>query len=255
MLTSNIKERERYATERVKIQNTSQAVRDNILDLRTQLEEAQKTLAVRKEYDDFAEKITSNESLKPRDEQQQNLEKLKTEISDLQQESQEYAQTWAERREQFGKIIDEGMQLRRLIRDEKEEVERREGMEGQEEGDDDHKARISGANSPRPESTDGATPMFGVEREGEVQSPEGLDVEHGDRSGRSPLREVQTATEEEMKEDDQGKDDEEMAEDGELSTEPENTVAAPADGLVANDESQDTPTGQTSATEKMDVTS
>ena len=254
LLTSNVKERERYSAERVKIQNTSQAVRDNIVELRTQLEEAEKTLAVRKEYDDFAEKITSDRSLKPRDEQQHNLEKLNAEISDLQRESQEYAQTWAERREQFGKIIDEGMQLRRLIRDEKEEVERREGMEGQEEGDEDPKTRASGANTPRPESTGEATPMLGVEREGEVGTPEGLDVEHGNRGGRSPLREMQVAVEEEAKFDDQGKDDEEMAEDGELSAEPENTVAAPVEGLVANNEGQNTPTGQASVVERMDVT-
>lgn len=111
-------------------------MRDNTSDLRVQLEEAQKTLALRKEYDQLAEKITSNRLLKPRAEQHSNLEKLNEEIAELERESQDYAQTWSERREQFGKIIEEGMQLRRLIRDEKEEVERREGMEDDgEDGD------------------------------------------------------------------------------------------------------------------------
>lgn len=136
LLTSNIRERERYAAEKLKIQATAQAVRDNTSELRLQLEEAQKTLAVRKEYDQLADKITSNRLLRPRAEQHANRDKLNEEIAELERESQEYAQTWSERREQFGKIIEEGMQLRRLIRDEKEEVERREGMEDDgEEGD------------------------------------------------------------------------------------------------------------------------
>ncbi|KAL8675076.1 MAG: hypothetical protein Q9168_000559 [Polycauliona sp. 1 TL-2023] len=136
LLTSNIRERERYAAEKVKIQATAQAVRDNTSELRVQLVEAQGKLALRKEYDQLADKITSNRLLRPRAEQHANLEKLNGEIAELERESQEYAQTWSERREQFGKIIEEGMQLRRLIRDEKEEVERREGMEDDgEEGD------------------------------------------------------------------------------------------------------------------------
>lgn len=136
LLTSNVRERERYAAEKLKIQATAQAVRDNTSELRLQLEEAQKTLAVRKEYDQLADKITSNRLLLPRAEQHANRDKLNEEIAELERESQEYAQTWSERREQFGKIIEEGMQLRRLIRDEKEEVERREGMEDDgEEGD------------------------------------------------------------------------------------------------------------------------
>ncbi|KAL8719199.1 MAG: hypothetical protein Q9181_008089, partial [Wetmoreana brouardii] len=113
LLTSNIKERERYAAEKLKIQATAQAVRDNTADLRVQLEEAQETLALRKEYDELAEKITSNRLLRPRAEQHMNLEKLNEEIAELKRESAEYAQTWTERREQFGKIIEEGMQLRR----------------------------------------------------------------------------------------------------------------------------------------------
>lgn len=172
LLTSNIKERERYATEKLKIQATAQAVRENTAELRVQLEEAQKTLALRKEYDALAEKITSNRLLRPRAEQHVNLEKLNDEIAELKRESEEYAQTWSERREQFGKIIEEGMQLRRLIRDEKEEVERREGM-GMEEGDDgdtgSHRGRSSGRATPRPEMGD-ATPLH---QDQDMDSPEG----------------------------------------------------------------------------------
>lgn len=138
LLTSNERERERYAAEKVTIEETAQSVREKTAELRLQLEEAQTTLALRKEYDELAEKITSNRLLRPREDQHANLDKLHAEIAELERESRDYANTWAERREQFGKIIEEGMQLRRLIRDEKEEVERREGMmEGREDGDGD----------------------------------------------------------------------------------------------------------------------
>lgn len=163
LLKNNEKERERYAAEKLRIQSTAQDVRDNTVDLRVQLEAAQNTLNLRKTYDNLTEKITSNRLLRPREDQRSNLEKLQVEILELEKESKEYAKTWSERREQFGRIVEEGMQLRRLIRDEKEEVERREGMqEGDGEGGDEDesstKGRVSGVNSPRPESEDSAPP-------------------------------------------------------------------------------------------------
>lgn len=159
LLSSNEKERERYAAEKERILTAAQEVRDSTAELRVQLEAAQQTLALRKQYDALAEKITSNRLLRPREDQHANLEKLRAEIKELEKESREYAKTWSERREQFGRIVEEGMQLRRLIRDEKEEVERREGMEGGGSGEagetDDtdvaSKGRTSGINTPRPE--------------------------------------------------------------------------------------------------------
>ena len=47
LCTSNEQERERYAAEKVKIQDTAQAIRQSTIDLRAQLEEAQKLLKVR----------------------------------------------------------------------------------------------------------------------------------------------------------------------------------------------------------------
>lgn len=190
LLTSNEQERERYATEKLRILSTMQSVRENTTDLRAQLEEAQRLLALRKTYDELAEKTTSNRLLKPRADQQTNLHKLETEIADLEKESKDYATTWSERREQFNRIMEEGMQLRRLIRDEKEEVERREGMQEDEDGEDGEapsKGKISGANSPRPE-TDGLTQT--------QQSPDEsgkLNVEQPSGRGTSPLRQVTSA--------------------------------------------------------------
>ena len=234
LLTSNAKERERYATEKVKIQNTAQAVKDNTAELRTQLEEAQQVLALRKEYDELAEKITSNRLLRPREEQHANLAKLEAEIADLQRESEEYAHTWAERRQQFGRIIDEGMQLRKLIRDEKEEVERKEGMAEREDGEDDHRSTRSGGATPH-RDVGSSTPLQpGTSQEQEVGTPSGLGVER-DRSvrGKSPLSTSQAMDEGEEKK--QEVEDEEMAEDGELEAEPEGVTAAPVEGLVSTD--------------------
>ncbi|CZS94840.1 uncharacterized protein RCO7_06527 [Rhynchosporium graminicola] len=133
LLNSNERERARYQADKQRILETAQAVRDSTAQLRLQLEESKKTLEQRKKFDKLAEKITNNQLLKPRDVQNASLEKLENECKGLEMESHAYSVTWKERRAQFGKIVEEGMQLRRLIRDEKEEVERREGMDGGEE--------------------------------------------------------------------------------------------------------------------------
>ena len=190
LLTSNEKERERYAAEKLNIQANAQAVRDNTAELRTQLDEAQRILAERKDYDTLAETILNNRALRPREEQHMNLEKLKAEIADLERESQEYATLWNRRREQFDKIIDQTTEMQQQIKGEKEEAERREGME---EDDDEQRGITSGNATPRPESG-GDTPMHVVGKEPEAPTPEGLTVgaRHTAR-GRSPLRESQLA--------------------------------------------------------------
>ncbi|OQE42276.1 hypothetical protein PENCOP_c004G02172 [Penicillium coprophilum] len=194
LLTSNEQERQRYATERVQILSTMQSVRESTADLRSQLEEAQRLLSLRKTYDELTDKITSNRLLKPREDQSANLQKLRMEIADLEKESKDYAMTWAERREQFGRIVDEGMQLRRLIRDEKEEVERREGMqEGADgdEGDATSKGKTSSGNTPGPES-DVVTPSH--HGQDETGRSSALQVERPGAAGAaSPLRQVTAA--------------------------------------------------------------
>lgn len=218
LLTSNEKERERYAAEKLRILATMQSVRENTADLRVQLEEAQRLLALRKSYDELAERITSNRLLKPREDQQANLQKLQAEITELEKESRDYATTWAERREQFGRIVDEGMQLRRLIRDEKEEVERREGMQEDEDGDDadvPSKGKSSGANTPRPDS-DSVTPSH-QGQDDTARSPAGLQAERysATTGAASPLRQVTTAGDE--KKQSPEKEDATMVDEGEVT--------------------------------------
>ncbi|KAL4777540.1 Tho complex subunit 7-domain-containing protein [Aspergillus nidulans var. acristatus] len=195
LLTSNEKERERYVAEKERILSTMQAVRNSTVELRVQLEEAQRILALRKSYDEQTEKITSNRLLKPREDQQANLQKLQAEIAELEKESKEYAKTWAERREQFGRIVEEGMQLRRLIRDEKEEVERREGMQEDEDGDDGEtsKGKLSGANTPRPDQ-ESSTPSQPGHDEGD-RSPLPVPTDKATPGATTPLRQVTTAAE------------------------------------------------------------
>ncbi|KAI9886239.1 MAG: Arginine N-methyltransferase 2 [Watsoniomyces obsoletus] len=129
LLTSNEEERKQYEIKKVKILEESQAVRESTAQRHLQLAEARKTLEVRKTWDELSEKITGNRMLRPREDQEANLQRLHAEIAELERERAEYGQTWAERREQFGRIVKESTELRRLIRDEKEEVERREGIE------------------------------------------------------------------------------------------------------------------------------
>ncbi|KAK1545508.1 tho complex subunit 7 [Colletotrichum paranaense] len=154
LLDANVRERERYKADQQRILEECQNVRDNNARLREQLDGARATLAQRKEYDKLANALMAK-GLRPRGEQESNLKKLEEEIRDLEKESETYAVTWRERRDQFSKIMDEGMQLRRQIRDEKEEVERREGMneDGEEDGD-----ASRGGNTPRHVSSGNVTP-------------------------------------------------------------------------------------------------
>lgn len=257
LLTSNTKERERYAAEKLKIQVTAQSVRDNTNELRMQLEEAQKTLALRKEYDELAEKITSNRMLRPREDQHANLDKLNAEIAELEREGQEYAQTWAERRQQFGRIIEEGMQLRRLIRDEKEEVERREGMEDSGDDGEDGEAgslrgRSSGFATPM-QTDDGGTPLHPLllqleqhRESGQKAAATGLAVAEPVSRTKTPLKIIQNAEDAEEGEEKESQtpdpiEDEEMAEDGEVSGEVESSLSsAPTDNdaMVDIDDSE-----------------
>lgn len=152
---ANERERERYRNDQERILRESQAARDTNAQLREQLEAARATLAQRKRFDEMADKITSNRLLRPREEQVANLAKLEEECRELERESETYSETWRERRDQFNRIMEEGMLLRRQIRDEKEEVDRREGMN---EGGDDEAGGEAGGQTPRPEHSRNGTP-------------------------------------------------------------------------------------------------
>ncbi|KAI0842276.1 Tho complex subunit 7-domain-containing protein [Hypoxylon sp. FL0890] len=172
--TANEQERERYAADRIRILETMESVREGNARLKAQLEEARATLAQRRKFDELADRITSNRMLRPRAEQMVNLAKLAEECEDLQRESETYGHTWRERREQFERLVEEGKRLRALIRDEKEEVERREGMDS--DAEDGEAAAtpgkgglVSGNATPRPES--GAVSTHSSKGEGGNATP------------------------------------------------------------------------------------
>ncbi|CAL3973286.1 hypothetical protein PZA11_005564 [Diplocarpon coronariae] len=162
LLNSNEHERERYKADKERISNTAQAVKDNAVQLRVQLEQAKVKLEQRKEFDKLAEKMTEHQMLKiSREEQALRLLALQQECEAEEAEKDQYAVTWRERKEQFGRIVEEGLQLRRLIRDEKEEFERQAGMknmdeEGEVEGGEGSRGgqtpKHSGNATPRPDS-------------------------------------------------------------------------------------------------------
>lgn len=155
--TANAAEREHYTSARIRILETMESVREGNAQLRVRLDEARATLAQRRKFDELADKITSNRMLRTRAEQNVNLAKLAEECEELRRESEAYGDTWRERREQFEKLVDEGRRLRALIRDEKEEVERREGMDSDAEDGEaaptPGKGITSGNATPRPESS------------------------------------------------------------------------------------------------------
>lgn len=133
------------------------------------------------------------------------------------------------RREQFGKIVEEGLQLRRLIRDEKEEVERREGMEegeAGEEGDMASKTRsTSAAPTPRVDQ-DAMTPPQSQDESGSASAggPAGdkqLRPTSAASRGVSPLRQVTAAStpaaEKEKAREDGEDEDTNMVDEGEIT--------------------------------------
>lgn len=193
--SANAAQRERYAAERVQILETCARVRDSTTSLRVQLAAAQETRARRTAWDGLARGILENKALQERPKAMAGIDKLEEECRQLEAESETYAATWRERKEQFSRIMDESMRLRRLIRDEKEEVERREGMDEDGDGSADADGAGDGAadgHTPRPGSASGnATP-----RPDGVMSavPKGLG-ENGDSTprpasvgGRTPMR-------------------------------------------------------------------
>jgi hypothetical protein len=157
---SNNDERERFAQEKIAITQKQEHVKQAIERLRIDLVEAKETLAVRKSYDELTEKITNSKMLKPRDEQAVAHAKLDEEIAELEHEVQTAKDTWNERRVQFNRIEEEAKEMLRMIKDEKEEAERKEGMmkDRDDEGEiSSTRGDVSHAGTPRPDG--GMTPV------------------------------------------------------------------------------------------------
>ena len=167
---SNHDERKRYAIEKTGIEAKQDHVKTTIEELRIQLVEAKETLAVRKMYDELTEKISSSKMLKPRDEQALAHAKLDEEIAELEHEVQSAKNIWSERRIQFGRIEEEARGMLAMIKDEKEEAERKEGM--MKDGDEDGDGSVSRGDASHvgtPRADGGMTPVH-VSQSGEGSS-------------------------------------------------------------------------------------
>ncbi|KKA30435.1 hypothetical protein TD95_005219 [Thielaviopsis punctulata] len=171
LFDANIKERARYEADKQRILDECQAVRDQNASLRDDLAAARATLLKRKRFDDLADKITNSRLLRPRDDQRISLKKLEEECAELERERQTYAETWRERRDQFNRIMEEGMLLRAQIRDEADEVDRRQGMNEDEE-EADTAAVTAVANTPRPVASRASTPQTKGDGDGGTVSAE-----------------------------------------------------------------------------------
>ena len=187
---SNQRERERYAAEKAKILEAAQAVKDNTVELRAQLLEAQKVLELRKGYDRLAHKILDDRKVKSREESQREIERLEKEIEDLQQESEDYEATWVGRREQFDRIVAEGQTMVKIIRGIKDDAEdEKEEGEGEEENDEESGTPAPGERTPMP-LHGSETPLPGAgdgETEGHTPRPANrfLDVDDQGRPSSS----------------------------------------------------------------------
>lgn len=214
---SNEQERARYEAEKVRILEEQAAIRANNVELRLQLEEAQLTLSVRKEYDVLADKITSNKMLRPREDQNAQIEKLNGEIQELEEESIEYKKVWAERREQFARVVDEGQHMLRLIKGDKEDHKDATeiGEDGSLHGSAVGTPRIDGSGTPYP----------------------GGDTQDGDRPSASNLLRVESPTL-------TGSRAPSPARTGHNSTKP--------DGDITMQDAPDTPAAQTNLTSELE---
>lgn len=257
--TSNEQERERYARDRERILATMESVRASNAQLRGRLDAARATLAQRRKFDELADRITGNRLLRPRAEQAVNLAKLAEECEELQRESATYGGTWRERKEQFDKLVGEGVNLLKLIRDEKEEVERREGMD--EDADDAGAATADDATPGKPGSQsgnatparpgDGATPRPTSPGPGDTLKPR-LDVSSGSFSrGGSQAPSLRAGSQNDHKD-----DEPEEGEDVEMGEMAESTQAAdtPAAESYKEGTPQITVEAPTGADDKMDTT-
>ncbi|CAZ83251.1 unnamed protein product [Tuber melanosporum] len=133
---TNKREVERYEKEKGDILETATVARETLVTLRQTLQLSQREKENKLIYDAIASDILSKNTLKSRDEQNVNIERLNKEIADLEAERDEYRQVWNARRDQFGQIVDQLQKMWAQIKEDKDEQDRREGMSEEEEGEE-----------------------------------------------------------------------------------------------------------------------
>ncbi|KAF8475535.1 Tho complex subunit 7-domain-containing protein [Kalaharituber pfeilii] len=133
---TNRREIERYEQEKLNILAASEKARHDMTLLREALQQARQEKDNKLKYDSIASEILSTRALRPpRDEQLLNIARLNQEIAELEEERRSYGKVWLARREQFGEIVRQLEKMQEQIQEDKEEHDRREGMD-EEEGEE-----------------------------------------------------------------------------------------------------------------------
>jgi len=141
LLTSNTKERDRYATQATNISEQHTSTRENTTSLRLRLSEARDQLQARKEYDVLAEKVlyvngkVGGEKAKTREELTRDSDRLRSEIEELEREGEDLQSQWRDRRQALGNVIVEAGRLRRVVHGEPEQVETEIEIENENENE------------------------------------------------------------------------------------------------------------------------
>ncbi|KAK9471985.1 uncharacterized protein V1510DRAFT_418316 [Dipodascopsis tothii] len=125
--------------------------------LEEELVEARLRRAHMEEYDQFTKAMIYKEHLKSRAEQLKAVENLEEEIKELELQKNSYAKVWEVRKQQFAEIVEALHSMQQQIREEKEEQERREGMdEGEAEPDSKDNVTTGGINTENIEHSNGS---------------------------------------------------------------------------------------------------
>ena len=140
ILKANANELDRYEQERINIQAAYAQAEEEIAKLKTELSAEQAARDDRASYDQLATEIQTTAS-KSRKQQAAAIEKLKEEVSELEEEKAQYNAVWQTRKLGFDDIMHKLGILQREISGEKESAELRE-MDSDEEGAINDKSEV-----------------------------------------------------------------------------------------------------------------
>lgn len=229
LTAANRKEVARYEQKKMQIEQASQKARSEMVELNASLSEAQQLKQHKLEYDVIATEITSSpNSQKTRQAQYDSINRLNAEIDALERERADYGKVWAARRGQFGAIVEALMGMQAQIQEDKEEQERREGLDEDEEdgeksaeGDgkevkaEDNAASQTPGQAGGASGTDGKGLETGAKEEGDVVM-EDTQVEEGEHIS---TRDQSHVTSPRIEDDDEIEEGEELEEGEEIGGE------------------------------------
>lgn len=127
-----------YEQEMARIDRETATSEQSIVDLKEQLQQAQQSRKNKIVYDSIAKEALK---LPSRAHSSENINRLTTELRELQAEQERYAETWSARQTAFSAVVKSLEDLGERIKEEKAEQERREAM------DDDVQDDAASANT------------------------------------------------------------------------------------------------------------